>query len=41
VSARELMNKAERAVVSAKLLREAQDTDGACNRAYYAMFNAA
>ncbi len=35
------MTKAERAAVSAKLLLEAGDVDGACNRAYYAMFDAA
>lgn len=37
----ELMGKASRAVASAKLLLEAGDVDGACNRAYYAMFDAA
>lgn len=37
----DLMNKAERAIASAKLLLEAEDADGACNRAYYAMFDAA
>jgi uncharacterized protein (UPF0332 family) len=41
MTARELMLKAERAVQSAKLLLQAKDTDGACNRAYYAMFDAA
>ena len=35
------MRKAERAAVSAKLLLDAGDLDGACNRAYYAMFDAA
>ena len=35
------MGKAERAAVSAKLLLEAGDFVGACNRAYYAMFDAA
>ena len=35
------MLKGERAAVSAKLLLEAGDLDGACNRAYYAMFDAA
>lgn len=35
------MEKAARAVASAKLLLEAGDVDGACNRAYYAMFDAA
>lgn len=36
-----LMAKARQAVVSARLLLEAGDVDGACNRAYYAMFDAA
>ena len=36
-----LMDKAARAVTSAKLLLDAGDVDGACNRAYYAMFHAA
>lgn len=33
--------KAQRAVASARLLLDAEDYDGACNRAYYAMFDAA
>ncbi len=33
--------KATRALASAKLLLDAGDCDGACNRAYYAMFDAA
>lgn len=37
----ELMEKAARAVASAKLFLAAGDVDGACNRAYYAMFDAA
>ena len=37
----ELMAKARRAVLSAKVLLDAGDADGACNRAYYAMFDAA
>lgn len=41
MTARELMLKAERAARSAKLLLQAGDADGACNRAYYAMFDAA
>jgi len=41
VNPKELMDKASRAVASAKLLLEAGDVDGACNRAYYAMFDAA
>lgn len=36
-----LMDKASRAVASAKLLLDAGDVDGTCNRAYYAMFDAA
>lgn len=36
-----LIAKAERALESAILLSEAGDVDGACNRAYYAMFDAA
>ena len=35
------MDKAHRAVVSARLLLDDGDVDGACNRAYYAMFDAA
>ena len=35
------MAKAERASASAKLLLAAEDNEGACNRAYYAMFTAA
>ena len=37
----DLLDKAERALASARLLLEAEDIDGACNRAYYAMFDAA
>jgi uncharacterized protein (UPF0332 family) len=37
----ELLSKAERALVSAELLLLAGDPDGASNRAYYAMFDAA
>jgi uncharacterized protein (UPF0332 family) len=33
--------KASRAAASARLLLDAGDVDGACNRAYYAMFDAA
>jgi uncharacterized protein (UPF0332 family) len=36
-----LMAKAERACKSARALLELGDVDGACNRAYYAMFDAA
>jgi uncharacterized protein (UPF0332 family) len=35
------MAKAERALASARLLVAAGDAEGACNRAYYAMFDAA
>jgi uncharacterized protein (UPF0332 family) len=35
------MQKATQASVSARLLLDAGDIDGACNRAYYAMFDAA
>ena len=35
------MGKARRACRSARVLLEADDADGACNRAYYAMFDAA
>lgn len=36
-----LMAKASRAYLSARVLLELGDVDGACNRAYYAMFDAA
>lgn len=36
-----LMAKAARACVSARALLDLNDVDGACNRAYYAMFDAA
>ena len=35
------MEKATRALASARLLLGAEDSEGACNRAYYAMFDAA
>ena len=41
MSPTELIAKAERALGSAHLLCQAGDTEGACNRAYYAMFDAA
>jgi uncharacterized protein (UPF0332 family) len=41
VTPHELMTKASRALASAKLLLNSGDVDGACNRAYYAMFDAA
>ena len=37
----EMMEKASRAIASARLLLDAGDVDGACNRAYYAMHDAA
>jgi uncharacterized protein (UPF0332 family) len=37
----ELLERAERSRESAKLLFDAGDINGACNRAYYAMFDAA
>lgn len=41
MTATELMAKAIRAAESAQLLLDTGDLDGACNRAYYAMFDAA
>jgi uncharacterized protein (UPF0332 family) len=41
MSPQDLILKANRAIESAQLLRNAGDIDGACNRAYYAMFDAA
>ncbi|MCL2589665.1 MAG: HEPN domain-containing protein [Betaproteobacteria bacterium] len=38
---KELIAKAEQAAASAKVLLDTGDADGACNRAYYAMFDAA
>lgn len=37
----DLLAKAQRAADSARLLLDAGDADGACNRAYYAMFDTA
>ena len=37
----DLMAKAQRALTSARTLLADGDNDGACNRAYYAMFDAA
>lgn len=34
------IEKAQRALVASCILLESDDTEGACNRAYYAMFNA-
>lgn len=41
MSPQALILKANRAIESAQLLHNAGDIDGACNRAYYAMFDAA
>lgn len=41
MTADELMAKAIRAAASARLLLDTGDVEGACDRAYYAMFNAA
>ena len=41
MNAQELMAKSHRALASAQKLLEDNDVDGACNRAYYAMFDAA
>ena len=40
-SAQSYLRKAEAALSAARLLLQAKDGDGACNRAYYAMFDAA
>ena len=41
MKAKELFAKAQTAATSARILLDAGDVDGACNRAYYAMFDAA
>lgn len=41
MEAEDLMAKAVQAAASARVLLETGDADGACNRAYYAMFDAA
>lgn len=41
LTAKTLMEKALRASESARVLLDFGDVDGACNRAYYAMFDAA
>ncbi len=41
MKAQDLMAKAVQAATSAKVLLDTGDADGACNRAYYAMFDAA
>lgn len=35
------IGKAERALTAARILLRTEDTEGACSRAYYAMFDAA
>lgn len=40
MSQEEYMVKAKRAIASAQILLDDGDIDGACNRAYYAMFDA-
>ncbi|WP_276973913.1 HEPN domain-containing protein [Ferrimicrobium acidiphilum] len=41
MTASAFMSKAIQAAASARALLDRSDTDGACNRAYYAVFNAA
>lgn len=41
MNAQDLLAKAIQAAASAKVLLDTGDADGACNRAYYAMFDAA
>ena len=41
MNAKNLMAKAVQAVAPARMLLAFGDADGACNRAYYAMFDAA
>lgn len=41
MNAQDLMTKARRALASADKLLQDGDSDGACNRSYYAMFDAA
>ena len=41
MKSKELFTKAKTAATSARILLNAGDVDGACNRAYYAMFDAA
>lgn len=41
MKAQDLLAKAIQAAASAKTLLDDGDNDGACNRAYYAMFDAA
>lgn len=41
MNAKDLLAKAVQAAASARVLLDTGDADGACNRAYYAMFDAA
>jgi len=41
MTASDYMGKADRALSAAQLLLASGDTEAACNRAYYAMFDAA
>lgn len=41
MNAQDLLAKAIQAAASAKVLLDTGDADGACNRAYYAMYDAA
>ena len=41
LSSQSYLRKADAALAAARLLLQAGDGDGACNRAYYAMFDAA
>ena len=41
MKSRDLLHKASVAISSSELLLQSGDFDGACNRAYYAMFDAA
>ena len=41
MNAEGLLNKASTALSSSRLLLQSGDADGSCNRAYYAMFDAA
>jgi uncharacterized protein (UPF0332 family) len=41
MNANEYLHKAERTLAAAQLLLDNGDVEGACNRAYYAMFDAA
>lgn len=41
MKAKDLLTKAAQAVTSARVLLDTGDADGACNRAYYAIFDSA